>query len=346
MLYVTTRSDSDAFTAQRVLCEKRSGDGGLYVPFRSPLYSPEDIDSIARKRFSAAVAELINLQFNTRLTSREVDLALGRYPVRLEKLSHRILVAECWHNTRGCLDRMAENLASLINTDSGREVKGDWLSIAVRIAILFGIYGELNRAGMADRENPFDISVVSGDFTGAISAWYARSWGLPIGSIVVCCNENNGLWNLLSLGQLRTDGVPISTRTSLADVTVPENLERLIHAVAGAGEAAHWFACVKNGATYYLPATFLPNLRNGLQISVVSQVRMFSTISNCFATLGYLMSPYDALCHSGLLDYRSRTGSSGTAVILSERSAELDLETVAQALDKEPEQVKQYLDKR
>ena len=68
-------------------------------------------------------------------------------------------------------------------------------------------------------------------------------------------------------------------------------------------------------------------------------------ISNCFATLGYLMSPYDALCHSGLLDFRSRTGSSGYAVILSERSAAMDIETVAQALGRSCEEVKHHLDK-
>ena len=41
MLYVTTRNNRDAFTAQRVLTENRGPEGGLFLPFREPLFSEE-----------------------------------------------------------------------------------------------------------------------------------------------------------------------------------------------------------------------------------------------------------------------------------------------------------------
>ena len=46
MLYVTTRNNRDAYTAQRVLRENRGPDGGLYVPFREPVFSREEIDAL------------------------------------------------------------------------------------------------------------------------------------------------------------------------------------------------------------------------------------------------------------------------------------------------------------
>ena len=334
MLYVTTRSDADAFTPHRVLVEKRGKDGGLYIPMRIPVFSAEDMDRFAGKRFSDTVAELINLQFGSKLTSWDVDLALGRYPVRLKKLSHRIYAAECWHNTRGYLDRLTENIAPYIDPELRETPEGDWLPIGVRIAILFGIYGELNRAGIANGQNPFDISVVSGDFISPISAWYARKFGLPIGNIICCCNENSGVWNFLSHGQLRTGDSVVSTSIPNADVVAPEGLERLIRAVADPREAAVYRQCLDTGATYYLPNSVLPRLREAMLSSVVSQTRTLSTVSNCFASMGYVMSPYDGLCHAGLLDYRSRTGIGRPAVILSEYSPELDIGLLTRTLDR------------
>lgn len=340
MLYATTRSDHDAYTPQRILWEKRGSDGGLFVPFRNPLYSAQDLNRIAGQSFPATVAELLNLQFNSRISSHDVDFAVGRYPVRLQKLTGRIIAAECWHNTRGELDRIAENLSALLNTDSDHTLQGDWIHIAVRIAILFGIYGELNRVGLADPAAPFDISLVSGDFVSPVSAWYARQWGLPIGNIVCCCNENSGIWNLFAHGQLRTDGAPIPTLTPKADVVVPESLERLVYGAAGPAETESYVNCVKNGSTWYLHPAVLTELRRGIHVSVVSEKRMLSTIRGVYSAAGYLLSPYDALCHGGLQDYRSRTGATGWAVMLCERSAELDRNTVGEAIGLTPEELK------
>ena len=60
MLYVTTRNNRDAYTAQRVLRENRGPDGGLYVPFREPVFSREEIDALKEKSFHQCVAEVLN----------------------------------------------------------------------------------------------------------------------------------------------------------------------------------------------------------------------------------------------------------------------------------------------
>lgn len=65
MLYVTTRNNRDAYTAQRVLRENRGPDGGLYVPFREPVFSWEEIDALKEKSFHQCVAEVLNRLFNT-----------------------------------------------------------------------------------------------------------------------------------------------------------------------------------------------------------------------------------------------------------------------------------------
>ena len=332
MLYVTTRNNRDAFTAQRALRENRGPDGGLYVPFRAPLLSPGESNALAEKPFNQCIAEVLNLLFNTRLTSWDVDFCVGRYPVRLETLRHRIIMAESWHNPDWNYARMVRSLVNHVRGDNEIAVPGDWAEIGVRIAVLFGIFGELMREGVASAEKKVDISVVSGNFSAPMSAWYARQWGLPIGNIVGCCNENNNLWDLICHGQLRTDSLSIPTSTPEADVTLPTDLERLIYACGGISEVESYLDCCRRGGMYCPNDTVLAKLRGGLFVSVVSSQRMETTIPSVYRTHNYLLSPYSALAYAGLLDYRAKAGESRHAIVLSEKSPICDAETVAGSL--------------
>ena len=342
MLYVTTRNNRDAYTAQRVLRENRGPDGGLYLPFRAPGFSQADLDALAEKSFNSCVAEVLNLLFNTKLTQWDVDFCVGRYPVRLVNLPQRILMAECWHNPKENFGYMAGQLAARLRAD-GEGIPSDWAEIGVRIAVLFGIFGELKRAGMAYSEKKVDISVVSGDFAGPISAGYARSWGLPIGNIVCCCNENGNLWDLIHHGQLRTDAVSVKTATTDADVTLPAGLERLVFASGGTLEVNRYLEVCRRGGMYCPNDGVMAKLRKGLHVSVVSTRRMESTIPSVYSTSAYLLSPYGALCHAGLLDYRAKTGESRLALVISEKSPVQDAAVVAKALGVSEKELEAYL---
>lgn len=344
MLYVTTRNNRDAYTAQRALRENRGPDGGLYVPFREPKFAPEQIDALAEKSFNQCVAELLNLLFNTRLTGWDVDFCAGRHSVRLVNMTHRLVVAECWHNVDSEFPRLVRNLTDQIRADRETDTKsGDWAEVGVRIAVLFGICGELMREGIAGREKPYDISVTAGDFSGPISAWYARRWGLPIGNIVCCCNDNSNLWDFICHGQLRTDGVAVKTTTPEGDRVVPSGLERLIYAYGGPAETERYVEVCRRGGTYYVSDALLRELRKGIYVTVTSTPRVSSTIPSVYRTHSYLLAPGSALAYAGLQDYRSRTGESRCAVLLSEQSPDRDAGTVAAALGISAEELKRYL---
>ena len=114
MLYVTTRSNADAFTAHRALTEARGSDGGQYLPFRPLQFSPEQIAALKDQTFGDIASMLLNRLFGTKLTRWDVEFAVGRYPVRVHHLSHRVLVGECWHNPKDHADRTVSGLVSLL----------------------------------------------------------------------------------------------------------------------------------------------------------------------------------------------------------------------------------------
>jgi threonine synthase len=327
LLYVTTRNDQDTFTTNHVLTQNRGTDGGLFVPLNFPKISAQEWKKLSEMSFGQCVAEILNLFFSTKLTGWDVDFSIGRYPARLEQLAHRIFMAETWHNPQWQYQRIEKNLMELLSSEVN--IPGNWVSIAIRMAVLAGILGHREISDMV----PTDIAVVTGDFTLPISAWYLRKMGFPIGNIICCCNENNQFWELFCNGQMRTDVTRISTIVPEADVIMPVNLERLISDCSTIAETERYLSCNKTGTTYSVSDGMLQLLRRELFVSVVSSVRIETTIPNVYKTHNYILSPASALAYSGLLDYRAKTGITRNAIVICDQSPVCDAETVARVMD-------------
>lgn len=344
MLYQTTRSANDGYTVARALFEDRAPDGGLFVPMRLPQFSKAEIRKLGEKSFSENVSEIINLLFNTKLDSWAIEFAIGRYPVRLVTIGSREIVAEAWHNPVWKFERLAKGVEKAIRqSDDVRSVPSDWLMIASRIAVLFGVFGELLREGSIRAEEPIDVAVPCGNFSGPVSVWYAKQMGLPISTVLCCCNDNNGTWKLLHKGQIRTDAVPITTPAVQCDVAVPESLERLIFANLGLRHVTEFSEACKSGGTYYLEPEQQKKLRDCIYVPVTGNKRLESAVKSLYNSCAYLADVYTALCYSGILDYRSVTGEGRTVLILSEESPVFSASYLAKCLNISAKELKERI---
>ena len=338
MLYVTTRSNKETYTSARALSEDRAPDGGFFVPLRLPQFDQCEIKELAKKGFSQNVAEIINQFFGTRLDSWSLEFAIGRYPVKIVPISGREVVAETWHNPAWKFERLARGIEkAILQSDRISPKPSDWLMVASRIAVLFGIFGELFKDSI---EMPIDVAVASCDFSGVMAAWYAREMGLPIANILCCCNDNNGPWRLLHKGEIRTDGNPILTDTPRCDRIVPRDLERLIHMVLGGKMAAEFAETCRIGNTYYLDPEHQELLRKGVYVPVTGYRRLESAVTSLCQNYRYFSDPYTALCYSGIMDYRSVTGEGRKVLIISEESPEFSLEFLGKCLGLSPWELK------
>lgn len=342
MLYTSTRNPELSHTARKALAEPRTPDGGFFVPAPGESLGEDLLRALPGQPFNHTVAIVLNRLWDTALSAHDVRLASGRSPVRLKALANRILVGECWHNLHGDYSQLVANITAHFCPEA-TTVSSSWAGISVGIAVLFGVFGELMGKGMASGEKKVDISLVSGDFSLTMAAWYARKWGLPIGNIVCCCNENNAVWNLFTHGMLRTDGVSLITYTPKADICVPDSLERLIYECGGVRETRKYVERVRKGESYYPDDILLSRLRQGMYVSVVSTPRMMDIIPNAYTTHNYLLSPYSALAYGGLLDYRAVTGESRRSLILAEEAPENMPEIMAKALNINAEELSNYL---
>lgn len=333
MLYATTRSKIQIDTPIHTLHRVSAPDGGMYVPYRLPVLGQNGLDGLKKLDFGDSIALVLNQLFGTSLTGWDVEFAIGRNPVRLHTQNHKVIIAESWHNLTWDFDGMVKSLSALLQGCDKEQVRlTDWARIAVRIAVLFGVLGELIRQKLLGKNQTIDVAVTTGDFSAPIAVWYAKQMGLPIGNIICGCNENSGLWDLVHHGELNAGAPVIHTITSEGDFSVPLNLERLIYEALGREEAVRFAQITARKGVYHLAETLLERMNEGFYPAVVGQKRMANVIRSTFATHHYLLDPYTALAYGALQDYRVGTGELGAALILSEKSPEHFKHIISKAL--------------
>lgn len=338
MLYISTRDKTGSFTAYRVLHEDRAPDGGLFVPFRIPSFTKADIHALKDNGFGQTVAQILNLFFSTGITGWDVDFAVGRSPFRLKTMSHRLLVGELWHNPGSCYAYIERNLYNKLCGTSMQQPT-EWARIAIRIAVLFGVFGELSGEGI---NNP-DIAVISGDFGMPIAAWYARKMGLPLGRIICGCNENSGIWDLLHRGEYNTGAAVIHTDFPELDHPCPTSAERLIYSTLGIEETVRYTQICSYGGVYAIDEASLQLLNSGLFVGVVSGRRIKSVISSVYRSNGYIIEPFGAVAYGGLQDYRASTGESCGTLLLADNSPVLSEELLSGILCIPKEEIRMKL---
>jgi threonine synthase len=304
MLYLTTRDRFDTFTAFHAIKHDTAANGGLFVPFKMPKI---DMNELTNLTFGDCVATVLNQLFSMRLTGKEIEFSIGRNPIRLKAAHQRTVIAELFRNLDGSYEKMERRLAAKIcscfNTE---EQRTSWVCIAVRIAVLFGVFFEMRKQEMVD--DVLDIAVPSGDFKLPMAAVYAREMGLPIGNIICVCGQDSGVWDLLRHGEMRT--------------SVPEaasaEMERLICTTLGVEQSVNYYTTCQKGSIFSIDKEELSKLGNGIFCAVVSDDRIGNAISSVYRTSTCILERGSAIGYSGLMDYRAKTGESRTALLLAD----------------------------
>lgn len=327
MLYATTRSKTDSYTAYRTLHSDRAPDGGFFVPYRMPVLDHSEILKLKDQSFSESVAQILNLFFSIGLTAWDVDCAIGRNAVKIISLNQKVSLVNLWDNPKGDYDYIIQRLYERICDNKPEKHVTDWAHISIRIAVLFGIYSVMQNPGIT----AFDISVNTGDFSVPMAAWYARYMGLPIRKIVCGCNENNAPWDFLHRGEMNTGLNRVSTEVPELDVANPAGLERLVYATLGYDEAQKYVKAAERKGCYYVHPDMLDTMNQGMFVSVISKGRPEAVITSVFKSAGCIIDPYTAVSYGGLQDYRAKIGEGYPTLLLWEKSPAKFLSVVQSA---------------
>ena len=311
MLYTTTRSNRDAYTAHRALHENVAPDGGRFVPFRFPQFCTDELAAMCQKSPNENIADILNVFFAARLSGWDIDFCIGRNAVRLKIMTHKITVAELWHNAGAEFDFIVKNLYGKIATDSASAEPSEWFVIAVRIALYFAIYCEQCRQAYVATGDEIDISVPDDGGTSLMAACYAKRMGLPVGTIICTSVDSPILWDLVHRGEVATTGIGDVGRLGV---------ERFLQHIGGFDAVSDWQKATADRSIF----SFCQDKENPMDFGVYCVVtganRCNHTINSIFRGNGYIVDPFTAVCFAGLQDYRTQSTTGRPALVLAEHS--------------------------
>lgn len=313
MLYVTTRDHKDAYTVHKTYLSDTAADGGVFVPFRLPVYSQEDIGDLVSKGANEIIADVLNRFFGTKLTPWAVDLAIGRNTLKLYSLSQKILIAEPWHNPTENYTFAQQNLYKLLSDAKDISIHPTrWVKIAIKIAFIFAVYGSLRSTDMIEQDASFDIAVNTTDFVDPIAAWYAKEMGLPINTILCSCTGDDAVWDLIHRGQISTN--------SIGDA-LNQGVEQLVYAAYGLGESIRYVNASASKKTFTLDFEILKPLSDTFFCAMMSQNRADTVSNSVVRTDSYQLCSTGALAYGAVQDYRAKTGENKVTLLFSNQSA-------------------------
>ena len=346
MLYLSTKSNLDTYTAYRTIHADFAPDGGLFLPFRLPKMSDAEITAFADRSYCGNLCHILNLFFGCNLNQTDLEYILGKHSTRYSTMNHHVIIGELWHNTSWNFGGIVDSLSRAMRKENLDAPATEWVNLAVHIAAIFGLYGLLLQEKTLRCGECFDIALPVGDFTAPMAGWYARNMGLPIGTVIIGCNENSAIWDLFNLCDIATGETVLETLTPLCDYNAPAGLTRFIYSCLNAEEAMR-FEEKRLAGHHYAPHEMdYERLKDGFFVAVSSISRIDHVIRNVYSTAQYILSPYDALSFGALLDYRSKSGQGNPCLLLSERSPICDDRTVAYALGISTQELSKRLQSR
>lgn len=302
MLYISTRNINETFTAYRALNEEFTPDGGLYVPYHMPVLTAEMLMGLKEKTTSENIADILNLFFSMRISASNVEACIGKFAFGFYEISQNVLFAELWRTSENSSDYIFKALHRMMTGKA--EMPRGWAYIAIQIALLFSVYGAMDR-----KYKEFDVAIPADDFMDLAAVLYAKDMGLPVKKIICTCGENDTAWDVVNNGEININ-------------QASAYIEHLLYKYVGnQGITTYTDTCAGKGV-YYIDEVSAEIIKAELYAAVVSAGRIDTVISSMYGANGYHIDAGTALAYGGLQDYRASAGVNERTVIFAKERPE------------------------
>ena len=104
----------------------------------------------------------------------------------------------------------------------------NWARITSQIVYYFAGYFQWLKATGKTYGTPLPVSVPTGNFGDILAGYMAKSMGLPLGKLIIACNENDILARFALEGKYEMKTV-VPTLSPAMDIQISSNFERLLY---------------------------------------------------------------------------------------------------------------------
>jgi len=195
----------------------------------------------------------------------------------------------------------------------------NWGRLVPQIVYYISAYCELVAAEEIELGGSINITVPTGNFGNILAAYYAKEMGLPVNKLICASNLNKVLTDFINTGVYDRRREFITTSSPSMDILISSNLERLLHALTGADDAAVRSMMQQLSAQgfYEVPESVKQALQAQFFGGFCNEEDTAATIRDTFQRYSYLMDTHTAVAYKVYRDYVAQTGDDTKTVIAS-----------------------------
>lgn len=148
-------------------------------------------------------------------------------------------------------------------------------------------------------ENPqkVNFSVPTGNFGDILAGFYAKSMGLPVGTLICATNSNNILYKFFSRGEYHKNDEVYVTHSPSMDIQVASNFERFLLYLSGDNHqlVREWMATFDSTGKLTLSQELLDKANKEIISFDVSEDLTLETVKNTYFVDKYAICPHTAV---------------------------------------------------
>ncbi|MBR5047033.1 MAG: threonine synthase [Eubacterium sp.] len=202
--------------------------------------------------------------------------------------------------------------------------------------IVYYVYSYVTLLGRGEIRTGDKINIVvpTGNFGNILAAYYAKSMGLPVNTLVCASNENKVLFDFFRKGLYDRNRPFILTSSPSMDILISSNLERLIYQIAGQDveKNKEMMSSLSHAGSYQITEEMKSRLGD-FYGNYASEEETAEAIRLMYEKCGYVLDTHTAVAVSAYRKYKEETGDDTVTVIASTASPYKFTRSVMNAID-------------
>ena len=188
--------------------------------------------------------------------------------------------------------------------------------------------------------NPINISIPSGNFGNAYSAWFGRRNGLPINEIFCASNLNDVLTRFISSGTLEPKDTMPTVAPSM-DIQIPSSLERLIFDLEG--DTSSFYNQLQNEKLAILNEDAARKLQSIFSSKSFDDEMILKEIKEFYEDYEWIVDPHTATAVSENVSFTSNLPVVGIATASPEKFSNVISSVIPSFSVENTENIEKYI---
>ena len=188
--------------------------------------------------------------------------------------------------------------------------------------------------------SPINISIPSGNFGNAYSAWFGRSNGLPINEIFCASNLNDVLTRFISSGTLEPKDTMPTVAPSM-DIQIPSSLERLIFDLEG--DTSSFYDQLQNEKLATLNEDAAKKLQSIFSSKSFDDEMILKEIKEFYEDYEWIVDPHTATAVSESVSFTSNLPVVGIATASPEKFSNVISSVIPSFSVENTENIEKYI---